>query len=57
MAQLDQVPALALYQLVLVNYGASATAEDAEAFGAHALGVTINDYYTRLCVLADQLPR
>jgi hypothetical protein len=55
MTQLDQVPALALYQLVLVNYGEFATPDDAEQFGGHALGLLPNDYYTRLCLLADQI--
>src|SRR5262249_3125182 len=31
--QLDRVPALVLYQLVLVNYGPFASADDAETFG------------------------
>lgn len=55
MTQLDQVPLLVLYQLVLVNYGEFASPEDAEQFGAHALGLLPNDYYTRLCFLADQI--
>ncbi len=55
MTQLEQVPALVLYQLVLVNYGAFASADDAETFGAAALGLTKDQYYARLCELADQL--
>ncbi|HEV2209295.1 MAG TPA: hypothetical protein VG167_11005 [Verrucomicrobiae bacterium] len=54
--QLDRVPALVLYQLVLVNYGAFACAEDAEAFGAAALGLSKEDYYAGLCQLAESLP-
>ncbi len=54
--QLDCVPLLVLYQLVLVNYGTFAAAEDAEALGAAALGLTQEEYYTRVCALADQLP-
>lgn len=53
--QLDQVPLLVLYQLVLVNYGVFAGSEDAEAFGASALGLPREEYYTRVCALADQL--
>ncbi len=53
MAQLDQVPLLVLYQLVLVNYGAFASAEDAETFGAAALGMEKEHYYAALCKLAD----
>jgi hypothetical protein len=55
MTQLEQVPLLALYQLVLVNYGAFAAPEDAEAFGAAALGLTRDEYYRALCQLADEL--
>jgi hypothetical protein len=47
---------LAVYQLVVVNYGPFASSEDAEAFGAAALGISEDAYYTRLCELADQLP-
>lgn len=55
LTQLDQVPLLVLYQLVAVNYGAFATPDDAETFGAAALGLDKEDYYRALCVLADQL--
>lgn len=54
MTQLEQVPLLVLYQCVLVNYGEFASAEDAETFGAHALGMNKEDYYAALCELADQ---
>ena len=54
-ADLDTVPALVLYQLVAVNYGDFATPEDAEAFGAAALGVSREEYYQRLCQFADQV--
>ena len=52
---LDAVPALVLYQLVAVNYGDFASPEDAEAFGAAALGLTREEYYQRLCQLADRV--
>jgi hypothetical protein len=55
-SQLASVPALVLYQLVLVNYGEFASAEDAETFGAAALGMGREDYYAELCALADQVP-
>ena len=55
MTQVDQVPLLVLYQLVLVNYGAFASPDDAETFGAAALGMTRDDYYARVCALADEL--
>lgn len=55
MTQLDAVPALVLYQLVAVNYGVFASSDDAETFGAAALGLTRDEYYNHLCELADQL--
>jgi hypothetical protein len=51
----DRVPILALYQLVSVNYGVFASPEDAEAFGAAVLGIGRDDYYGRLCALADEI--
>ena len=54
-ANLERVPYLALYQLVLVNYGDFVSAEDAETFGAHALGLSKDDYYRVLCEMADQI--
>ena len=55
MTQLPRVPALALYQLVAVNYGEFASADDAETFGSAALGINRDQYYAELCELADQL--
>ncbi len=55
MMQLDRVPLLVLYQLVLVNYGAFASPDDAETFGAAALGLPNEEYYHALCRLADEL--
>lgn len=55
MTQLEQVPLIVLYQLVLVNYGEFAAPGDAEAFGAAVLGLSRDDYYARLCQLADQV--
>ena len=54
-AQPDRLPALVLYQLVAVNYGAFASPDDAETFGAAALGLTRDEYYTLLCDAADQV--
>jgi hypothetical protein len=55
MTQLDQVPLLVFYQLVLVNYGEFASPDDAETFGANALGLSKDQYYQAVCELADQL--
>lgn len=53
--QLERVPSLVLYQLVAVNYGEFASADEAETFGAAALGLTRDEYYAALCLLADEL--
>lgn len=53
--QLGEVPYLVLYQLVSVNYGEFASADDAETFASAALGLTKDEYYRKLCALADQL--
>jgi hypothetical protein len=53
--QLPHVPLLVLYQLALINYGESATAEDAETFGSLALGLSKDDYYQALCELSSQI--
>jgi len=55
MTELSRVPQLVLYQLVAVNYGEFASADDAETFGASALGLTKEDYYSTLCEMADRL--
>ena len=55
LTRLERVPYLVLYQLVLVNYGEFAAADDAETFGAAALGLTEQEYYAALCELADQV--
>ena len=54
-AQPSDVPWLVLYHLVTVNYGQFASADDAETFGAAALGLLRDEYYERLCALADRL--
>ncbi len=50
-----RVPYLVLYQLVLVNYGPFASAEDAETFGSTALGLSRDEYYETLCAMADEI--
>ena len=46
-----------LYQLVAVNYGDFASADDAETFGAAALGISKDDYYHALCELGEIVTR
>ena len=55
MTDLARVPLLALYQLVLINYGEFASPEDAETFGACALGISTEEYYATLCEMADEI--
>ena len=51
----EDLPLLVAYHLVAVNYGEIATREEAEAFGAALLGLEVDDYYERVCRLADEL--
>lgn len=53
--ELDRVPALVLYHIVAVNYGEFASADEAETFGAAALGLTRDEYYAVLCGVSDLL--
>ena len=53
--QLRRVVHAVLYQLVVVNYGGFASADDAETFGASALGLSKDAYYQALCEMADEL--
>lgn len=55
MTELPLVAHLVLYQIVAVNYGDFASSDDAEIFGAAALGMEREDYYNTICRLADQL--
>ncbi len=51
----DDLPMLILYQLVLVNYGDLATANDAEIFGATILGMDRDTYYEQVAALVDHV--
>lgn len=53
--QLERVPHMVFYQLVRVNYGEFASPDDAEVFGASALGLAKDDYYHILCQAADEI--
>jgi len=53
--QHDVLPALILYQLVLVNYGDLATANDAEIFGSTILDMDRDDYYDQIVSLTDSI--
>jgi len=49
-------PLCAAYHLVSINYLDVATSAEAEAFGAALFGLDIDEYYERLCRIADGLP-
>lgn len=51
----EALPALILYQLVLVNYGDLATPIDAEFFGSTVLGMERDSYYEYIMLLTDSL--
>jgi len=53
--RLDVLPALILYQAVLINYGELATANDAELFGSGVLGMDRDAYYEQIVALTDAL--
>ena len=55
LAQLPKVPSAVLYHMVVVNYGEFASSDDAEAFGAAALGLGKESYYSTLCEIADEI--
>jgi len=55
MTELGDAVYAVLYQLVPVNYGPFASAEDAEIFGAAVLGISQEEYYQALCSIADRL--
>jgi len=54
--RLDDLPRLIAYHIPAVNYGDVVTEEDAEVFAATLLGEDRDEYYERLCALADELP-
>ncbi|MCM8857626.1 MAG: hypothetical protein LC541_18310 [Candidatus Thiodiazotropha sp.] len=54
-SQPEVLPALILYQSVLVNYGDLATADDAELFASTVLDLDREIYYTQIVTLTDAL--
>lgn len=51
----QDLPLLIAYHLVRINYGQVATPLDAEVFASSLLGMDQEDYYQRICALADEL--
>jgi len=54
-AQPELAVYLVFYQLVQVNYGEFVSPQDAETFGASALGISNDAYYQALCEMADAI--
>ncbi len=52
----ELLPLAVAYHVVTINYGEIATHEDAEVFGSTLLGLDQEEYYQRLCALADSIP-
>lgn len=51
----EAIPLLVAYQLVRINYGDVASHEEAEIFGSTLCGMDRDEYYERICTLADSL--
>lgn len=51
----DLIPLAVAYHIPAVNYGDITEASDCEAFGATLLGMGVDEYYSRLCAIADSL--
>ncbi len=50
----DVLPCIIAYHLATVNYGENVVeSTEAELFGASLLGLEIDDYYERICEIAD----
>lgn len=54
--QPEALPYLVAYHIPAINYLDVVTNREAELFGAALLGLEVDEYYRRVCALADQLP-
>lgn len=54
-ASRDSWAPLMLYHIPVINYGEIVGPHECELFGATVLGTTVQEYYRRLCDLADTL--
>jgi hypothetical protein len=50
----EAVPLLAAYHIVSINYGEIASHEEAEEYGSILCGLDREEYYRRVCALADR---
>jgi len=51
----EALPYLVAYHVPSINYLDVVTSREAELFGAALLGLELDEYYRRLCALADEL--
>ena len=54
--QADVVALLVAYHIPSINYLDVVTHVECELYGATLLGLEVDDYYRRLCALADAIP-
>ncbi len=53
----DSLPLIIAYHLATVNYGEQVVElEEAELFGASLLGLDVDAYYEKICLVVDSLP-
>ena len=50
------LPLLVAYHIASINYVDVVTHRECELYGAALLGRPVDDYYQRLCAMADELP-
>lgn len=52
----DDLPLLVAYHIASINYVDVVTHRECELYGAALVGMPLEDYYQRLCAMADELP-
>ncbi|MFT7486981.1 MAG: hypothetical protein ACI9F9_002839 [Candidatus Paceibacteria bacterium] len=53
----EELAMVAAYHIPTINYVDLVTHEEAELFGATLFGLEVDEYYARVCQLADELAR
>lgn len=51
--QVDAHPYIVAYMVAAINYGAAATGSLCELLGAALVGMSVDDFYEKICYLAD----
>jgi hypothetical protein len=52
----DLWPVIIAYHIPPINYGEVVTGDDCEAFASAVLGMDPEQYYARICAIADSVP-